>query len=220
MDSKKLAKVVKVIASAEVKRQLPALVEAEVNKRMSKVLTEIKKLQQNTIVERTEEEQDAFSLANQVLKESRRGEVQKSMLSMLDKDDEEPQLSKNPMIDTILKQTQPFTAAQRTAGGPVGFEQSPRVQRLNEGIREGINEGYEEWPTMGGGALDSSKFNMAPTQGVPQDIRTQMAEKMGYGDMATGPQKNGLGVTTGLPGLDRILNRDNSALVKAMTKKR
>jgi hypothetical protein len=45
-------------------------------------------------------------------------------------------------------------------------------------------------------------------------LKTQMAHKMGYGDVATKPNKTGLGVKTGLPGLDKILNRDNSELVK------
>jgi hypothetical protein len=49
-------------------------------------------------------------------------------------------------------------------------------------------------------------------------LRAEMASKMGYGDMNSGPSKGGLGVTTGLAGLDRILNRDNSALVKAFDK--
>jgi hypothetical protein len=41
---------------------------------------------------------------------------------------------------------------------------------------------------------------------------------MGYGNTSSGPKKQGLGVTTGLPGLDRILNRDNSELVKRFKK--
>jgi hypothetical protein len=45
-------------------------------------------------------------------------------------------------------------------------------------------------------------------------LRAQMAHKMGYQQMASTPSKTGLGVQTGLPGLDRILNRDNSELVK------
>ena len=45
-------------------------------------------------------------------------------------------------------------------------------------------------------------------------MRTQMAAKMGYGDVSQGPSKQGLGVKTGLAGLDKILNRDNSSLVK------
>ena len=45
-------------------------------------------------------------------------------------------------------------------------------------------------------------------------LRTQMAHKMGYGEVTTRQNKTGLGVQTGLPGLDKILNRDNSELVK------
>ena len=37
--------------------------------------------------------------------------------------------------------------------------------------------------------------------------------------MQGGVKKQGLGVTTGLAGLDRVLNRDNSELIKAMDKK-
>jgi hypothetical protein len=49
-------------------------------------------------------------------------------------------------------------------------------------------------------------------------LRVQMAAKMGYGDMGGAPKKGGLGVTNGLAGLDRILNRDNSELVKRFKK--
>jgi len=38
---------------------------------------------------------------------------------------------------------------------------------------------------------------------------------MGYGDVSSqGGPKRGLGVSTGLAALDRVLNRDNSELVK------
>src|SRR5210317_959121 len=48
-----------------------------------------------------------------------------------------------------------------------------------------------------------------------------IAQKMGYGDIQPGgPKKQGLGVTTGLAGLDKVLNRDNSELIKAMEKKK
>ena len=45
-----------------------------------------------------------------------------------------------------------------------------------------------------------------------------IADKMGYGDMQPAGKKQGLGVSTGLAGLDRVLNRDNSELIKAMDK--
>ena len=37
---------------------------------------------------------------------------------------------------------------------------------------------------------------------------------MGYGDIKQQPSKTGLGVKNRITGLDRILNRDNSELVK------
>ena len=49
------------------------------------------------------------------------------------------------------------------------------------------------------------------------NMRQTMAQQMGYGDMMNpggGSKAGGLGVQTGLPGLDKILNRDNSELVK------
>jgi hypothetical protein len=49
--------------------------------------------------------------------------------------------------------------------------------------------------------------------------RTAIAEKMGYGDLAKGPSPTGLGVQTGVPELDKALNRDYSELVKRFKKK-
>jgi len=49
--------------------------------------------------------------------------------------------------------------------------------------------------------------------------RTALAEKMGYGDLAKGPSPTGLGVNTGVPELDKALNRDYSELVKRFKKK-
>lgn len=56
--------------------------------------------------------------------------------------------------------------------------------------------------------------------GVPPNLQHSMADKLGYGNMGSTSQKQGLGVKTGLAGLDRVLNRDNSALVKAFDKKK
>ena len=49
--------------------------------------------------------------------------------------------------------------------------------------------------------------------------KTALAEKMGYGDLAKGPSPTGLGVQTGVPELDKALNRDYSELVKRFKKK-
>jgi hypothetical protein len=48
--------------------------------------------------------------------------------------------------------------------------------------------------------------------------RTAIADKMGYGDFARGPQPTGLGVQTGVAELDKALNRDYSELVKRFKK--
>jgi len=213
MDTKKLSKIVKAIVSAEVKRQLPVLVEKEVQKKTKPLLREIKRLKEQKVqptATKKEAESDMFSLADQILTESRNEGTSEGInggtkLSMMDEVENEKHLSKNPMIDKILKETKPFSAAQRTAG-PVGFEANlPKAQPINEAS----GDGYEEYPTM--------NHNLKPTPGstpVPPDVKAQMAAKMGYGDMSTGPSKQGLGVTTGLPALDRVLNRDNSELVK------
>ena len=48
--------------------------------------------------------------------------------------------------------------------------------------------------------------------------RTTIAEKMGYGELSSGPAPTGLGVKTGVPELDKALNRDYSELVKRFKK--
>tara|TARA_B100000029_G_scaffold315513_1_gene307929 strand:+ start:879 stop:1442 length:564 start_codon:yes stop_codon:yes gene_type:complete len=58
--------------------------------------------------------------------------------------------------------------------------------------------------------------------GVSLGLKDSMAQKMGYGDLQAqgrGASPKGLGVQTGLAGLDKILNRDNTELVKAMSNK-
>lgn len=59
--------------------------------------------------------------------------------------------------------------------------------------------GFEEYPTMRN-SIPNPDANV---------LRSQMAAKMGYGDMASG-----LGVKTGNDALDKALNRNYSELVK------
>jgi len=129
------------------------------------------------------------------------------------------QLSRNSTINEILNQTKPFTAAQRSAGQVGGgssiLDNYQMEQPINESYTNSHIPNYmdaepdiDETISYGGGA-----------QGGIEAMRTQMASKMGYGDMgSSGVKKGGLGVTTGLAGLDRILNRDNSELVKRFKK--
>jgi hypothetical protein len=113
--------------------------------------------------------------------------------------------SKNKSINEVLNMTTPFTKAQRASGGTPGGGKSvldnlPQQQPIQESMDKTV-----EFTSQGAGA------------GVG-GLRTQMAHKMGYGEVSRGPSKQGLGVKTGLPGLDKILNRDNSALVKKFKK--
>jgi hypothetical protein len=109
--------------------------------------------------------------------------------------------SKNKSINEVLNMTTPFTKAQRASGGTPGGGKSvldtlPQQEPIQESMDKTVS-----FTSQGAGA------------GIG-GMRTQMAAKMGYGDVATRPNKTGLGVKTGLPGLDKILNRDNSELVK------
>ena len=123
------------------------------------------------------------------------------------------QLSRNSTINEILNQTKPFTSAQRNAGGVGGGSSILDNYQMEQPINEGYSNSHipnymdaepdiDETISYGGGA-----------QGGIETMRSQMASNMGNGS-----RKGGLGVTTGLAGLDRILNRDNSELVKRFKK--
>ena len=108
-------------------------------------------------------------------------------------------LSNNPILNEVLNQTEPFSKAQRSStpsGGKSVLDSLPPQEPIQESMDKTVS-----FTSQGAGA------------GIG-GMRTQMAAKMGYGDVATRPNKTGLGVKTGLPGLDKILNRDNSELVK------
>jgi hypothetical protein len=108
-------------------------------------------------------------------------------------------LSNNPILNEVLNNTKPFSKEQRSStpgGGKSVLDNLPQQQPIQESMDKTV-----EFTSQGAGA------------GVG-GLKTQMAHKMGYGDVATKPNKTGLGVRTGLPGLDKILNRDNSTLVK------
>jgi hypothetical protein len=204
MDTKKLAQLIKLVVESEIKKQLPKLVTEEVNKRM-KVLQETKS---TSIIE--EVEQDPFALAEAMLaKERQSNTVQPTT---------KPQrhFTKNSAINEILNQTQPFSSAQRTAG-PVGggssvLDNFQTTQPVNESyVNSHIPNYMDAEPDIDG------TLNMSSTLGAGgvDAMRATMAAKMGYGDMGgSTSNRGGLGVTTGLAGLDRILNRDNSELVK------
>lgn len=208
MDSKKLAQLIKLVVEQEIKKQLPQMIKEEVSKLLNETTKPIPK--KKDILE----DVDPFELANQLLDKER---VQPKKIQT-ESVQPKRQFSKNQTINDILNQTQPFTAAQRSAGPAGGgssvLDNFQAEQPINEGYTNSHIPNYmdaepdiDETMSFGGGAM-----------GGIESMRSQMAAKMGYGDMNVGGNKGGLGVSTGLAGLDRILNRDNSELVKRFKK--
>ena len=89
------------------------------------------------------------------------------------------------------------------------FSKNPMINQILNETRGGIPQGDGGFRTMNFGQGD-----MGSIVG-----RTAIADKMGYGDLAKGPSPTGLGVQTGVPELDKALNRDYSELVKRFKKK-
>ena len=88
------------------------------------------------------------------------------------------------------------------------FSKNPMINQILNETRGGIPQGDGGFRTMNFGQGD-----MGSIVG-----RTAIAEKMGYGDLAKGPQSTGLGVNTGVAELDKAFNRDYSELVKRFKK--
>jgi len=206
MDSKKLAKLIKVIVEAEVAKKheqfltktFPKILEEEVSRRLKGVKGGVASPSSQLV----EVEVDPFEMANQVLQQERTQVQQK-------------QLSKNPAINEILNQTQPFNSAQRN-GGQVGAG-TPSI--LDTYQQQPIQESYI--PNYMDAEPDIDQTLSIGSHGAAmgmEGMRAQMAAKMGYGDMGSGPRQGGLGVQTGNQALDKALNRDSSQLVQRYKK--
>jgi hypothetical protein len=88
------------------------------------------------------------------------------------------------------------------------YSKNPMINQILNETRGGIPQGDGGFRTMNFGQGD-----MGSIVG-----KNAMAEKMGYGEMAKGPQPTGLGVNTGVAEIDKALNRDYSELVKRFKK--
>jgi hypothetical protein len=213
MDSKKLAKLIKVIVEAEVAKKheqfltktFPKILEEQVNLKLKSHLKELKG-GVSTPLTQVVEEVDPFEQANQVLQQERT-QVQ-----------EQRKFTKNPVLNDILNQTQPFSSAQRS-GGQVGSGGASVLDRLPQ---QQIQENTHIPSYMDAEPDIDQTINMGSSLGVggTDALRAQMAHKMGYGDMggATHTTRSGLGVQTGFSHLDKVLNRDYSQLVKKFKK--
>jgi hypothetical protein len=88
------------------------------------------------------------------------------------------------------------------------YSKNPMINQILNETKGGIPQGDGGFRTMNFGQGD-----MGSIVG-----KTAIAEKMGYGEMAKGPQPTGLGVNTGVAEIDKALNRDYSELVKRFKK--
>ncbi len=88
------------------------------------------------------------------------------------------------------------------------FSKNPMINQILNETRGGIPQGDGGFRTMSFGQGDMNSIVG----------KTAIAEKMGYGDLAKGPQPTGLGVNTGVAELDKAFNRDYSELVKRFKK--
>ena len=131
------------------------------------------------------EEVDPFAMANQVLQNERQEQPKR-------------QFTKNSAINEVLNNTKPFTKEQRAG--------SIQTKSVLDSFQQPVNESMDK----------TVSFSQQGAGAGLEGMRASMAAQMGYGDLQTsgGAKKGGLGVQTGLPGLDKILNRDNSELVK------
>lgn len=208
MDSKKLAQLIKLVVEQEIKKQLPKMIKEEVSKLLNENTKPIPKAKDIL------EDIDPFELANQLLDKERVQTPKIQQESVQPK----RQFTKNQTLNDILNQTQPFSAAQRTAGPSGGGASVLDNFQTQQPIQEGYSNSHIPNYMDAEPDIDTTMSFGGGAMGGVESMRAQMASKMGYGDMNVGTNKGGLGVTTGLAGLDRILNRDNSELVKRFKK--
>ena len=174
MDTDKLVKAIQIIVKEEIKAVLPTLVKEGVKAEMKKLLKENKQLREALKPQPT---QPTF-MDTTVIENALHNQPQR-------------QFSKNPIINEILNQTQPFNGSQNI--------QTPSYA------------GAPTETSFGTMQFDSTSTHTLGAQNI--------AQSLGYGDMMGG-QRSGLGVQTGNPALDKAFNRDYSQLVKAMDKKK
>ena len=211
MNNKQLIKVIKALVEVEVAKKqtlflsktFPKILEAEVSKRLLEVTSVPKKVLKKKV-------QDPFDMANEALRVE-----QSATVVPIQENIQAPQrtFSKNAVLNQVLNQTTPFSKAQRSGqGGGASV-----LDSLPQQTQQPIVEENTHIPSYMDAEPDIDQTVSMGTSlgaGGPEALRAQMAHKMGYQTVGTQSNKSGLGVQTGLPGLDRILNRDNSELVK------
>lgn len=211
MNNKQLIKVIKALVEVEVAKKqtlflsktFPKILEAEVSKRLLEVTSVPKKALKKKV-------QDPFDMANEALRVE-----QSATVVPIQENIQAPQrtFSKNAVLNQVLNQTTPFSKAQRSGQGGGASVLDGLPQQTQQPI---VQENTHIPSYMDAEPDIDQTVSMGTSLGAggTEALRAQMAHKMGYQQMASTQSKTGLGVQTGLPGLDRILNRDNSELVK------
>lgn len=211
MNNKQLIKVIKALVEVEVAKKqtlflsktFPKILEAEVSKRLLEVTSAPKKVLKKKV-------QDPFDMANEALRVE-----QSATVVPIQENIQAPQrtFSKNAVLNQVLNQTTPFSKAQRSGQGGGASVLDGLPQQTQQPI---VQENTHIPSYMDAEPDIDQTVSMGTSLGAggTEALRAQMAHKMGYQQMASTQSKTGLGVQTGLPGLDRILNRDNSELVK------
>ena len=154
MDTDKLVKAIQIIVKEEIKVILPTLVKEGVKKEMAKLLKENKQLKkaitpkQPTFMDNNVEEKPIQT---------------------------ERVLSKNPVLNKVLQQTQPLSLSENTSKSVLDNHQPSYAGAPTEVSSE---------RTM---KFDSNSTHTLGAQSI--------AQKMGYGDMQGGVKKQGLGVS-------------------------
>jgi len=143
-----------------------------------------------------------------LIKEGVKAEMKK-MLSET-KVAQKPQSKGISMAKAILGDEQIQESVQPKQIAPVKqYSKNPMINQILNETKGGIPQGDGGFRTMNFGQGDMGSIVGG----------TALAEKMGYGEMARGPQPTGLGVNTGVAEIDKALNRDYSELVKRFKKK-
>ena len=189
MDSKQLVKVIKTI------------VEAEVAKNHEKFLTKtFPKILEEEVNKRLKEVKGGIVPSSTQLVEDDVVDPFEQAEIALQEERTQPkrQFTKNEKLNEVLNNTKPFSAEQRKG--------TPTTKSVLDNFQQPVNESMDK----------TVSFTESGAGAGLDGMRASMAAQMGYGDMpgVNGARQGGLGVQTGLPGLDKILNRDNSELVK------
>lgn len=137
--------------------------------------------------------------------------VQKEVKRLLS-EGKQPVQPKNTGLSMAKAMMEDETIVESVASKVVSTKQFSKNPMINQILNETAMT-----PATGDGGFRTMNFGQGDMGSIVG--RTAIAEKMGYGDLAKGPSPTGLGVQTGVPELDKALNRDYSELVKRFKKK-